>query len=357
MNVLVLGASGYFGRRVLAALRRAPELDATAGGRAPASGGVRVDLTDPSTFPALRDFAVVVNCADSTRAGPDGAAAYCGSHGGIFIETTTEAAVIQRLWETRRDRAAWRGALLIGAGIFPGLSNLLAAAVARRVIACRRLELGFRIDVLSGAGGGMLAVMAGSMVRPAVYYEGGVRREAPPIAAGVTLPFAGRLRATVRLGLPEAAMLHWSTGTLSTGTFLAAAPPVPGPVADALGRWLARHPGAERAIGAQLRLVRGTLFRGRPTSIELTAVANREESMTDPPHETLRAADGVTAGAYAAAAMVALLARRPPAPGVYLPDQLFELDDVLRAMAALAGGAPLVARQAPARPRAAPPAS
>jgi short subunit dehydrogenase-like uncharacterized protein len=343
-RVLVLGATGYFGRRVLAALRAVPGVAAVAGGRTPARGDVRLDLADPSTFPALHDFAVVVNCADSTRAPADGAGEYCLANGGTFVETTTESAVIHRLWDSLRHARSPRGSIVLGAGIFPGLSNLLAAAVARRVTHCRRLELGLRIDALSGAGRGMLAVMAGSMVRPATYYEGGVRVDAPPIAAGARLPFAGRTRATVRLNLPEAAMLHWSTGAPSTGTFLAASPPMPAPVANALGRWLVRHPGAERTIGAQLRLVRGTLFRGRPTFIELTAVANREESLADPPHETLRAADGVTAGGYAAAAMAAILARRPPVPGVHLPDQILTLDEVLAEMTALAGGTSPVTR-------------
>ena len=64
-RVLVIGGTGYYGQKVMEALRRAG-FAVSSGARRGAD--VRVDLRDVSTFRALRDYAAIVNASDSVRA-------------------------------------------------------------------------------------------------------------------------------------------------------------------------------------------------------------------------------------------------------------------------------------------------
>jgi nucleoside-diphosphate-sugar epimerase len=78
MNVLVIGANGFIGRHLMAALARQPGLTAVAGVRRPANAGQRrADLTDPASLAAALDGidAVVCCAAGNAQVIADGAAA------------------------------------------------------------------------------------------------------------------------------------------------------------------------------------------------------------------------------------------------------------------------------------------
>jgi short subunit dehydrogenase-like uncharacterized protein len=358
MRVLVLGGSGFLGSRVVRALRRVEGAEVLIGSRrAQGAGTVRVDLRMWESLPALRGFDVIVNCADSTRVPPDQVIGFCMEEGLTVLETTSESPVIHRLYEDYHLRARGRashlrGTLVLGVGLFPGLSNLLAIALKRSIPECERLELGVRLNPKSGAGAGMLNVMTRMMGSAALRYERGRVAMDPPLRRGIEMPFPGGRHSTILVGLPEAGMLHWSAGVPSTATYLATDPPLPRPVMAMAQMLLARKGALRNAtrglMRAQLGLVRGRLLRDRPTPVEITALANRGAvAPGSEPSLSLTVNDGALAAAYAIAASVQLLARRAGrAPGCLFPDEAFELDEVTAAMTALAG--PELALRAPA---------
>lgn len=350
-RVLIIGGRGYLGRRTAQAIARVPGATVTVGGRSAASdGAVRVDLRDYRTFDAMKAFDCVVNCAHSPDAAPDQALSFCLEEGVPFVETTTEAAVIQRLYEDHHPSArgtASAGTVVLGTGLLPGLSNLLASAAVRSVEELPgRLEVGVRLRPFSGAGAGMCAVMARMLAVDALRYEGGRLVADSPMQPGPLLPFdgLGQRSRSMRLSLPEATMLHWSTGVPSTAAYVATIPPLPRVFAALASAALAPKGAVRRATAslarAQLTLLRARFLRDRPTPVDLVALLDRDTgSSAAVPTLALSVSDGVLAAGYAIAACVALLLRDGrTARGCRLPDELFTLDEVLSEMRALSRG-------------------
>ncbi|SEL36283.1 NAD-dependent epimerase/dehydratase family protein [Rhodococcus maanshanensis] len=134
-SVLVLGGYGAVGAHVVKRLR-ADGADALAAGRDPARADRVVDLTDPRSLGSgLDGVSAVVNCSGSEE--PAVAAAVAGN-GIPFVDITATSGYAKQL--ERVD-----GPVLLGVGIAPGLSSLLAAEAARA---------GGTVDVLIGLGAG-----------------------------------------------------------------------------------------------------------------------------------------------------------------------------------------------------------
>ena len=99
------------------------------------------------------------------------------------------------------------------------------------------------------------------------------------------------------------------------------------------GTWLLR--GFVAVMFWSLWLVRSVLFRKVHATVCITAVARGDgkESAV-----RARISDAQIGTGLAVAACVALLAKKPPlVPGVYVPDEAWELDEVVQSMRDLAG--------------------
>lgn len=336
MKVLLLGARGVLGGAALPALRRAAHLDVQTAGRAGVD--VRVDLRDAATWGPLLAADVVVNCADSLAASPELAIGPVLARGGAWVETSADLGLLERLYAARRDQQD--GCLVLGLGLSPGLSNLLGAHVAHGAPP-RRLEVAVRQSPLSGAGAGSCAWMASLVGSAAAGVRGGARTWAPS-GAGPILAFPSGPRATLRLGLPEAVMLGWSTGVADADVYVAPAP-------AALG-WGARLAGAlapsggrglrlwRRWIGLGLRALRTRLLRRRVTPVQILALADRPDGApTGPRAAALVLDDAARAAGYAVAAGVSVLARKGLRRGTWTVDQVLDLPTVLLEIEALAG--------------------
>ena len=214
-RILVIGGKGFLGSRIAAALRQIEGAEVVVSSRRGGGEVVACDIEDSSSRPAMAGFDVVVNCADGLRAAPEKAAEFCLLSGATFIETTADAVVMERLWETARKVPDPQGTLVLGAGLFPGLSNLLAADLVARHGVPERLEVGVRYCPWSVAGAGVCDLMVEAASRPAVRYEAGERVEDPPVTVAGSFPFSGVQRNALGVGLPEALMLHWSIGVPS----------------------------------------------------------------------------------------------------------------------------------------------
>ncbi len=332
-TVCVIGGTGYFGGAVAEALRVAGFKVALAGRGA--ANDVHVNLTEPKTFAALRLFEAVVNCSDALIAPPMALMDTVLREGGLLVETTAVPRVIEEGIGLRGMAA--EGRVILGMGIFPGVSNILAREVHDAHSPCHRLDVAIRTAQFSGAGGGMCSLMTEAAALPAVYFEDGARVEGPAVANGPRMPFGHGARRTVRVGLPEPVMLHASLGVASSTAYLA---PDPGFLRHGLLStrttnrigWLR---GSSRVcMDMSFRAIRMGVFRGRRTPSSITAVANGSAGMS------LRVSDGIAAGGYAVAAALRLMARkRELSAGVLLPDEVFEIYEMVDTMREVAAGA------------------
>lgn len=117
MNVLVLGGYGAVGGHAVRLLR-ADGLSALAAGRDPARADVLLDLSDVDGFEAaLEGVAAVVNCsgAEDIRL-----AEVCAGRGIPFLDISATSEYVRSL----EDIA---GPVVLGVGLAPGLTTLLAA--------------------------------------------------------------------------------------------------------------------------------------------------------------------------------------------------------------------------------------
>lgn len=284
-RILVIGGKGFYGAKVVAQLATAH--DVVIGSRRPSAsaGELELDLLRPETFAALADVELIVNCSDSVNAAPDAAIAHVLTHGGTWLEMGADPGVIERLLELEHGepgRAA-KGTVILGVGVFPGISTVLARAVAELAPACQTIELGIRLSPLSGAGRGNCALMAESLFTPAFRWEQGQRIQSRTAwGPRVTLPYDGVPAVSINLALPDTALIQRATG----------APTVVGHFALVPG-WLRFNFGALAWFAALLRfmkrplawmlelqmaLLRAWLLRGVQSRVQLVAVADRNTS-------------------------------------------------------------------------------
>ncbi len=322
-RVVLLGATGHWGERARRALVRIPGVEVVRAARRPPPGGLRVDLTDPNTLGPLLDADLVVDCSSADA---DLAGLACLDRGGRLLVTSAERLGVGRVLARRGTEAA--GEVVVGGGIFPGLTNLLAHAAWTEAGGAERLRVGIAMTPLSGAGSGLVDLMTRLLTTPTRRYEAGRPLDGPPISAGPQLPFE-RPRASLHVPFCEPEMLHLSLGAPDVAAYLS--PPT-------LLRWAFLSTPAilfelrpvRWCVRTYLAFLRRVLFRWRVSPVELVATAG---SVT----RRLRTDDGLRAGGVAIAAVVEALLDQPAQPGVHLVDERVGLDDVLRRMRTLGG--------------------
>ncbi|AKF09184.1 hypothetical protein [Sandaracinus amylolyticus] len=338
MRIVVIGGRGFLGSRAVRALRGAPGVEVVCAGR---HGDLVVDLHRPETFAALDGADVVVNASSSHLAPPDALAAFCLTRGHVLLEASSDRVVVERLLDTFRGRDA-QGALVLGAGIFTGISNALAAHASRAVGGARSIELGVSSSPFSGAGGGTIDLMADAVATPTRVVRAGARVDAPPIAPGPAMPFVEGERATVHVAFAEPVMVHASTGARDVAMYMAPAPAWLRRAFLALPLSLVRS----RVFGALFRVyfrfLRRVLLRSVVTRVGLVARARRDERE----HVAMLSFDdGFDAGGVAIAATALVLARRGGrVSGTFVVDELVPLDVMLSVMRQIDGSLRFTAR-------------
>lgn len=326
MKVIVIGGRGYLGARAVEALRHIDEMSVTIASR---RGPVRVDLADPSTFDALLGFDVVVDLADTTTTRPDALAAFCLERGLVFVEATSDREAVERIHDALRDRNG-SGGIVLGAGIFTGLSNLLGAEAVRRANGARSLELAIRSSPYSGAGTGTIELMVSAMAQRTRSFVDGAPVLGPPVARGPNFAFPSGAAPALQMSLAEPFMLHHSTRVPNVRAFLSPRPTALVYAFLAMPLWLVTARAFRWFFGVYMTVLRRFLLRSVATTVEMVAVADGHEVK-------LRARDGMAAGGAAIAAIVAELRGKRPT-GVRFVDEVVELAPVVARMRALPGG-------------------
>lgn len=166
-RVLVLGASGTLGRRIVACLRReTPELSVVGASRHPEALGTpearRLDLADPASFdPALEGVRVLVHAAGPYDHDPRLLVAACLARGTDWVDLAEDGAFISRVRRAAEGARA-RSRIVPGCSTVPGMVALLArrfAALESRAEVARveaHLSLGSRNPVSFGLLHGLL---------------------------------------------------------------------------------------------------------------------------------------------------------------------------------------------------------
>jgi hypothetical protein len=243
---------------------------------------------------------------------------------------------VERLHRAHRNGP---GRLVLGAGIFTGLSNLLARDVASS--GTRRLTLGVSSSPFSGAGRGTIELMLAAMAQPVVRFEGGARVEQIGLSRGPRLDFGDGPRGTGAMALAEPYMLHESTGAADVTAYFAPTPALLVPAFAAIPPWLAKARWFQMVMRLYFRVLRGVLLRSLSTSVRLVAEG-------DDRRRWLHASDGMQAAGFAIAAMAEALAMRAEWTGARFIDELCALDPIVERVNALAGEK-LVTRSEPLR--------
>ena len=335
--VIVIGGSGYLGGRAVralarSALARSGRLEVLVASR---RGPLRLDLADASTFEVLRDADLVLDLADTTTHRPDAVAAFCRDQGIVFVEGSSDPDAIRRLaTHVGSDRDA-SGAIVLGAGVFTGVSNLLARAAADEVGGSPRvLTLGISTSPFSGSGSGTVELMVAMLRRRAVRWAAGVRRE-EPLSRGPRIVFPSGARPTLRAAFPEQDMIAPSTHAHDADVLFA---PVPGLLVMAflmLPGWLLPTRALAWIMRAYFTVLRRVLLSGLATRLEMVAQAVGADARSTSIAVTTR--DGMEAGGAAAAAIVlALLDRKERPRGTCFVDDVVTLDDVVARSNAIA---------------------
>ena len=333
-RVAVLGSRGHIGQLILQACQSREGLAPTGSSRksqarargdgAGAPNELAVDVLQPKTWNALGPFDVVVNATDTSKAWPLGLAEHCLREGQIFIETSADPGVARAL---RKLEEEGPGAIVLGAGAFPGLSTQLLEQATDG----ESVEFRARWSVLSGAGHGTVEVMVDALARPALFHNGQEFITGPPLQPLVRAEVEGRSCTLLPIAVSDVALAA-QPGTGRSVRFLAAAQPqVPRFLLSATARcagWgiLGWKP-VSFVTRLGLRGLRGGLLRKRttPISIELYQGARRVAGWSS--------RDAFSAGA----AHVAVVAALWPAElqGVRLPQEGVTLAQLKSELASL----------------------
>ncbi|MBK7156945.1 MAG: hypothetical protein IPL19_07740 [Sandaracinaceae bacterium] len=331
-RVLVVGGTGYYGQKVMDALGRAG-FDVTSAARSGAD--VRVDLRDASTFAAFRDYAAIVNASDSVRARPDDALRFALAEGLLWVEMGADPALTERALSL--SVAPARGTVVLGAGIFPGLSTALAVGLAGAD--AESVELGIRLSPLSGAGRGNCALMTHTLALPSVRYDAGERVTGRTVGPRAVMPFYGdEPQTAAEMALPDADLIARATKAPTVRARFALQPGFLLHNFRALA-WLADRLGTLRggllAVSyVMLWALRSVLLRRVSSPVDLSVVV---QSPSGTRRRLVRVPDGTAGTALALAAFVReLLPRRLPT-GVVVAGQLVSADALIGAMRAIHG--------------------
>lgn len=329
MRVIVIGARGFIGQKIVSALERVNGLEIVQASR---SGAFAIDLEAPATFDVLRGGDVLIDASASSRARPDALARACLERGASLLVTSSDRPLVERLLTDLRDMGG-PGRVILGAGIFTGVSNALAAAAASALPGATELELAVASSPFSGAGEGTVELMVDSLTIPARRVVDGAWVDAPSISAGPMVVFPTAARRTLEVPLAEPAMVAASTRVPNVRMYFAPKPALLRASFLMLPSALVRRAAFRWFMRAYFSLLRRALLRNVASSVDILATARgggREATAS------LSVTDGMAALGVSVAATVEHLAAQPARTGTSLIDEVVTAEDLRARMTRLA---------------------
>jgi hypothetical protein len=330
MRIVVIGGAGFVGQRTVNALRTRPGVQVEVAGR---RGPLVLDVTRPETFGSLLGADVVVDVSNGTRSAPDALASFCLREGLTLLEATSDAEAVRRLCDAHGDSTG-PGRLVLGAGLFTGLSNLLARDVADAVGPGCALTWAVSSTPYSGAGAGTIALMVDAAQRPAVGTRAG-QRVSEPLSRGPAISCAGVVRPTLRASLAEAELLPRSTRAADIECLMALRPGFLVAMFAMLPAALLRQRWFQWLLEVSFTLLRRGVLRAVPSAVQMVARAERGGRVVE---RHLTCADGMDVCAWAIAVMAEAVGQTPPPRGVSCIDDVVRLEPLVARLNEAAGG-------------------
>ena len=346
-EILVVGGSGVAGRRIAAHLvSRFPGRVVIAGRdeRRAASAcrelghGARprrIDVNDPASIgPALESVGTVMTCVAQRE---PHLLHMSIARGLAYTDIAPRLAFWQRAEELSAEARRTGARVLLGAGLSPGISNMMAQRLAAALGRVERIETAILLSLGDEYGPDSLNHVLEAVTQPLSVFEDGRRREALPFSEG------RRIRFPEPHGRRTAYLFPWSDvvyypKTLGAQTALgrfALDPPWAGRLASLLvragaRRWL-RRPGILQGRRRAIERLKQLHARRDRFALVVTAVgAGRAMSISlSGRHQ----ADATAAGAAELAR--ALAAGEVAEAGVWLPEQVVSHERFFEELGAL----------------------
>lgn len=339
-GILIVGGYGVIGRRVAERLAQAfpgrvviagrhlDEAQASARELGRGCRARRIDVDDAATVePALAGVGTVVAAVTQRERHLLEASV---EHGVGYTDIAPQLA----FWTGRADLAAHArrtGArVILGAGLSPGLSNMMAKKLVLALPRVERIETAIALSVGDEYGPDSLSHVMLSLRQPFRIIERGQARMARAFGAGRSVSFPEPVGSRVAYSFPWSDVVSYpeTLGVASAVGLLALDPDWLGRVAHLVTLCGARHlPRVMGRRGALGRLQRVYSARDRfalvvaacdGTQVASMSIAGRRQA------EITAAAAAVTARALAAGEI--------RAPGVWLPEQALDPDEFMTAL-------------------------
>jgi saccharopine dehydrogenase-like NADP-dependent oxidoreductase len=186
MRVAVVGGSPI-GRRVARDLAERPGIDQVVvagiraeGGAQGAPGQVRIDL-EPSTRLAdvLRDCDAALGCFDGDASNELAAVREAIAAGASYVSASSDPDVLEEILLLDGEARTARARIIAGLSISPGISSLLAGAVAARLSEVRSVRIAWTVQLAGPDSEPAWNAAARSLMGYAPAFEGGAWQREP----------------------------------------------------------------------------------------------------------------------------------------------------------------------------------
>jgi len=190
MNVLIIGGNGFFGSKLREEISKDHHFVVESGGRNKMSVAktVIVDLNDfENAIITLVKFDVIINTAEPPiKKIIERLVHWVVNNNKLFIETTASIEHTLQFLDLERTydnlKADGKGKIIFGAGVFPGLSNLMVSHHITFYPDQKNIILGLRYSIFSGAGKGMCKLMSKTLTEPSKWLINSKLEKGPPVA-------------------------------------------------------------------------------------------------------------------------------------------------------------------------------
>lgn len=212
MKILVIGGFGFFGQKIVESLQKLPNTDIVIGTRKSNENPktLQLDLEDASELRKLKAFDFVVNTVTVADNKYKALIYYCLTNKVRFIDTTADFQANKLLLTIKATikyeigEKEINGLFVFGAGIFPGLSNLIYKRHLEKYTVNNSISLNVRYKVLSGAGKGMCMLMIKAISTPCFWFEkSDLISKKVPFGSLRKESFNSRNHSSLQLSLPE----------------------------------------------------------------------------------------------------------------------------------------------------------